>query len=100
MLISQTSMICIKYLDDFKFRRIGHILVKGKTDKVTVYEIFNSDPVELAAAKLETRESFEQAINSYEDGRLDESCKLFKQCLDRAPGDAVAALFLSRCNKT
>ena len=100
LLISQSTMNRLKHPEDFKFRRIGHIRVKGKTDKVTVYEVFNCDPDELTAAKLETREWFEQAVSLYEDGKQEESCALFRQCLERAPDDTAASLFLHRCNKT
>jgi class 3 adenylate cyclase len=100
LLVSQSTMNRLKHPEDFKFRCIGHIKVKGKTDKVTVYEIFNCDPDELAAAKLETRELFEQAVNLYEAGKQQESCALFKQCLERAPDDIAASIFLLRCNKS
>ncbi len=100
LLISQTTMNRLKHPEDFKFRRIGHILVKGKTDKVTVYEVFNCDPDELAAAKLETREWFEQAVNLFEDNNREECCALFQKCVDRAPDDTAASLYLRRCNKT
>lgn len=96
LLVSQTTMNRLKHPEDFKYRRIGHIQVKGKTDKVTVYEIFNCDPDELAAAKLETREQFEQAVSFFEDGKWEESCTLFKKCLEQAPDDITASLFLQR----
>jgi len=97
LLVSQTTMNRLKHPEDFKFRRIGHIKVKGKTDKVTIYEIFNCDPDELATAKLETREWFEQAVGLHEAGKQEESCVLFRKCLERAPDDTAASLFLNRC---
>jgi class 3 adenylate cyclase len=100
LLISQSTMNRLRHPEEFKYRCIGHIQVKGKTDKITVYEIFDCDPDELAAAKLETREWFEQAVNLYEAGKREESCALFKQCLERAPDDTAASIFLFRCNKT
>jgi hypothetical protein len=100
LLISQSTMNRLRHPEEFKHRCIGHIQVKGKTDKITVYEIFDCDPDELAAAKLETREWFEQAVNLYEAGKREASCALFKQCLERAPEDTAASIFLFRCNKT
>lgn len=100
LLISQSTMNRIKHPEEFKFRRIGCMQVKGKTDKVTVYEIFDCDPDELVAAKLETREWFEQAVGLYENDQREESCALFKKCLEKAPDDAAASIFLFRCNKT
>jgi class 3 adenylate cyclase len=100
LLISQATMNRLKHPEEFKYRCIGHIQVKGKTDKVTVYEIFNCDADLLAAAKLETREWFEEAVNLYEAGELEQSCALFKRCLEKAPNDAAVSIFLARCNKT
>ena len=100
LLISQSTMDRVKHPEAFKFRRIGHILVKGKTNKITVYEVFDCDPADLAAAKLETREWFEQAVNLFEANDREESCKLFRKCLEKAPDDIPAALFLKRCDKT
>ena len=98
LLISQTTMNRLKHPEDFKFRRIGHIQIKGKTDKVTVYEVFNCEADELVAAKLETREWFEQAISLHEAGKHEESSALFRKCLERAPDDTAAAHFLERCS--
>ena len=100
LLISQSTMDRLRHPEEFKHRRIGHIQVKGKTHKVTVYEIFNCDPDELATAKLETREWFEQAVGLYEAGKQEESCALFRKCLERAPDDTAASLFLQRCEKS
>ena len=100
LLISQSTMNRLRHPEEFKYRCIGHIQVKGKTEKITIYEIFDCDPVDLAAAKLETRAQFEQAVNLYEAGKREESSALFKQCLDRAPDDTAASIFLFRCNKT
>ncbi|MDH3900815.1 MAG: adenylate/guanylate cyclase domain-containing protein, partial [Gammaproteobacteria bacterium] len=44
LLASQATMNRLKHPEEFKYRCIGHIKVKGKTDKVTVYEIFNCEP--------------------------------------------------------
>jgi len=67
---------------------------------VTVYEIFNCDPDELATAKLETREWFEEAVSLYEAGKQEEGCVLFRKCLERAPDDTAASLFLQRCENS
>jgi class 3 adenylate cyclase len=99
LLASQATMNRLKHPEEFKYRCIGHIKVKGKTDKVTVYEIFNCEPDALVAAKLETREWFEEAVNCYEAGELEKSGALFKRCLEKAPDDSVASTFLSRCSK-
>ncbi|UCC55647.1 MAG: adenylate/guanylate cyclase domain-containing protein [Gammaproteobacteria bacterium] len=99
LLISQATMNRLKHPEQFKYRCIGHIKVKGKTEKVIVYEIFNCDSDELAAAKLETREWFEEAVNCYETGELEKSSALFRRCLEKAPDDSVASSFLLLCNK-
>ncbi len=100
LLISQTTMNRLKHPEQFRYRCIGHIKVKGKSDRVTVYEIFDCDPESLATAKLETREWFEEAVNRYEAGELEQSSALFKRCLEKAPDDLAASIFLFRCNRT
>jgi len=97
LLVSSTTMQRIRHPEKFNFRRIGHVLVKGKSDKITVHEFFDCDPVELLNAKIKTREWFEQAVALYEAGKLDESCALFKRCLACAPDDSAAEIFMNRC---
>jgi class 3 adenylate cyclase len=100
LLVSQATINRLKHPEEFKYRCIGHIKVKGKIDKVTVYEIFNCDSDELAAAKLESRDWFEEAVNCYETGELEKSRVLFRRCIEKAPDDSVASFFLLRCNRT
>jgi class 3 adenylate cyclase len=100
LLISQTTMNRLKHPEQFRYRCIGHIQVKGKTDRVTVYEVFDCDSDSLATAKLDTREWFEEAVNRYEAGEMEQSCALFKRCLEKAPDDSAASIFLDRCNRT
>ncbi|MBD2014214.1 AAA family ATPase [Microcoleus sp. FACHB-53] len=82
---------------DYKIRRIDQVKVKGKSELVTVYEVFDADLPEIKEGKLATLELFKEALFHYtsQDWRAAE--KLFSECLRLNPMDKVAQIYWQRC---
>jgi adenylate cyclase len=97
MLITHNTFVQLNELYDF--RLIDRVKVKGKSQMVTVYEIFAADPLELRQKKLETKTMFEQALVLYNINRFVEATKLFSACLQINPRDKVAQIYMQRCLK-
>ena len=72
---------------------------KGKTKPVSVYEVFDGDPPELAAKKLAGKTDFEAAVLTYHQKHYDEALDQFNAYLTDFPGDPVAVNFQTRCLK-
>jgi len=97
LLISHYTFCQLNNANDYSFRVIDKVKVKGKSEAVSVYEVFDADESELQQAKLVTKTTFEQALLFYNLGKLDVAASLFEQCLCQNPGDSVARIYQLRC---
>lgn len=97
MLITQNTFIELN--DIYDLRLIDRVTVKGKSQMVTVYEVFAADPPELRQKKLETKTLFEQALVLYNSDRCVEATRFFSGCLQINPTDNVAQIYMQRCLK-
>ncbi|MGC9526765.1 MAG: protein kinase domain-containing protein [Limnospira sp.] len=97
LLITHQTLMGLDDPNEYGFRIVDRVRVKGKTDAVTVYEIFDADPPELKLKKLETKVLFEQSLFLYYLNRFLEAKQGFQDCLCQNPGDRVARIYLNRC---
>ena len=97
MLITQNTFL--QLTEDYDLRFIDRVKVKGKSQMVTVFEVFAADPPQSREKKLETKTVFEQALVFYHIGRFIEATKLFSACLQQNPADKVAQIYMQRCLK-
>jgi len=68
-------------LDDpnrYHYRFLDNVRVKGKTDLVPVYEVFDADPPDLLTQKIDTREAFEQAVYEYHARKFESALAMFE----------------------
>jgi two-component system sensor histidine kinase ChiS len=79
---------------EFEFRRLGYADVKGRVQRVDVYEVLNSLPESMRAARLETRAAFEQAVAAMERGEPAEA--IFAACAGQHPDDVAAGTYAQR----
>jgi len=83
--------------EQYDIRKIDEVRVKGKSELVTVYEVFDADAPEVRSLKLATLDMFTEALSLYNQYNLSEAKSLFSDCLRHNPGDKVAQLYLQRC---
>jgi hypothetical protein len=79
---------------------VDKVKVKGKSELVTVYEVFDADSPENRQGKLDTLQKFSEALHYYYDlnDRIT-SGRLFAECLEYNPHDTVAKIYLDRCQQ-
>lgn len=99
LLASEQVISRLENPDQFCLRKIDKVQVKGKSEKVVVYEIFDADPPEVKEQKIASMSLFNQAYNSFYAGEMDEAQKIFQQCYEQNPQDTVTEVYLSRCRK-
>ncbi|MBE9114666.1 response regulator [Lusitaniella coriacea LEGE 07157] len=99
LLISHCTLAKLNKPMDFSLRLIDRVQVKGKSQKVSVFEVFDADPPPLRAYKLETKSIFESALLQYYCGALDNAIALLQDCLQINPEDTVATIYLKRCQQ-
>lgn len=94
LLISHQTFSQLQDVNQYAFRLIDRVQVRGKSAAVSVYEVFDADPPELRDRKLRTKFTFEQAILLYYSQQFHEAAQRFTQCLHQNPEDKVAQLYL------
>ena len=99
LLISNHTFLKLEDTSNYNIRIVDRVKVKGKEESISVFEVFDADPTELRSQKLETRTIFEQAILTYTVAQFEGAAHLFEKCLQIAPGDTVARVYLDRCRQ-
>lgn len=99
ILITQHTLNSIRQSADFSIRFIDRVRVRGKHLAQSIYEVFDADPAPLKAAKLASRDTFEDALAHYHFRRMDGALTLFSDCLEYNPGDTPAAVYWQRCRQ-
>jgi class 3 adenylate cyclase len=99
MLITQNTFL--KLIDNqcYAIRNIGRVRVKGKSDLVTIHEVFETDKPEVKEGKLATLTTFAEALYWYSASKHMEAAQLFSECLQQNPLDQVAQNYLDRCQE-
>ncbi|WP_254564096.1 ATP-binding protein [Oscillatoria sp. HE19RPO] len=96
LLISEGTFSRLKNPAQYGIRKIETVKVKGKSELVTVYEVFDADPPDLKVSKLETKQDFETALFYYNQNSPEEAQELFERCLCKNPEDKVAQVYRDR----
>ncbi|MEO1385668.1 MAG: adenylate/guanylate cyclase domain-containing protein, partial [Bacteroidota bacterium] len=93
ILISGSSYRGLEEPDQFHFRYIGKVKVKGKNESIEVFECIDGDPQEEFDVKWELKETFDEAVALYYKNHYEESIALTEQILLQNPRDKVAQYF-------
>jgi class 3 adenylate cyclase len=97
LIISERTFRGLKDVDRFGVRLLDRVRVKGKTDPVTIYEVFSGGAPNVWEKKLATKRDFEQAIGLYQLKQFQHAKSLFEKCLVIYPGDGAAKFYIERC---
>ena len=99
LLISEHTLHSLADPSRYNIRFLARLRVKGKQEAQSVYEVFNGDPPAMRAAKLRTRKRFEEALAFYFVGDIFRARTRLVRCLEEAPDDAPAQLYIARCDE-
>lgn len=90
LLISEHTFHSLKRPSDFAIRFVDRVLVKGRTEPIAIYEVFNADPPELFESKLSHKSMFETAMYHFRYQDIDHARNILESLLKRSPEDALA----------
>lgn len=99
LLISQNTLYDLTSPDKYDIRFLDRIRVKGKTQPLSIYEVYDNDPVRLRDSKRADRVKFESAIACYHLKDIPRAMKLLDECIAATPKDIPARIYLSRCEQ-
>jgi adenylate cyclase len=85
--------------DDFVFRPLDLVAVKGKNEGIAVYELCGTHAGEFRCEDrdLERYDLFTQAFELYRARQWARALKIYKHLAKEMPNDKVAKLFVDRC---
>ncbi len=96
---TQSTLDQIKVTLPFAHRTILRGKVKGKSELLTLVEIFSETTDPDYQAKLDTREMYTRAMDAYHRGAIAESKLLFTEVSVILPADQPTKNYLNRCNR-
>lgn len=99
LLISQSTLYDLDEPGKYDIRFLDRIRVKGKRQPLSIYEVFDNDPIKLRDGKRSTKAKFEAAISCYHLKEIPRAMELLTQCIETAPKDIPARIYLTRCEQ-
>ena len=97
LIISQNTLYDLADPGKYDIRFLDRIRVKGKSQPLSIYEVFNNNPEELRNSKRDSLAVFEKAVAYYHLRDIPKAIPLFKQCFDISPDDFSSLIYLERC---
>ncbi|HIK10264.1 MAG TPA: GAF domain-containing protein [Oscillatoriaceae cyanobacterium M33_DOE_052] len=99
LLISHQTFLRLQNPNQYSIRIIDRVKVKGKSQDVAVFEVFDGDEPELRDGKLATAAIFEEGLLLSYRKAYSLAVVRFEECLRRNPTDRVAQIYLERCQQ-
>ncbi|MBF0287313.1 MAG: response regulator [SAR324 cluster bacterium] len=83
--------------DQYDIREVDVVKVRGRSEPVVIYEVFDSDPQELKQKKQDIQPSLSRGIQFYNERNFKGALDQFIQCLQILPEDGVSLSYIKRC---
>lgn len=99
LLITQNTYNQLTAARAFSIRPIDIVVVKGKTEAVAIYEVYDRNPVAEREAKEFTRDLLQSGVEALARGDTVAARQLFTRSLTLLPGDPAAANLLKCCGE-
>ena len=97
ILISEYTVGCLKHPGQYHTRLLGKVQVKGKTEAVRIYEVFDGDPAPVIELKAKTNALIEEALQHYFAKEFIKAMGDFTSVLEINPHDQTVQLYVERC---
>lgn len=99
MAISGQTFQQLEYPDQFMFRYLGNVKVKGKEEPTRVYEILNGISRETMEKKMKSTVYFEQGLASFGQKKYGDALINFTKVLEIYPDDLASNIYLQHCTE-
>jgi two-component system, sensor histidine kinase ChiS len=99
ILVSEAIIDRLIEPEQYKYRFVDRVAVKGKTVPVSVFEIYDTETEEVIKLKQQTFEIFQEGLDLYYQQKFVASQKIFEDILQINPEDRVAMLYFKRSRK-
>ncbi len=96
IVVSETAFMGLKDPEQYHYRFLDKVQVKGKTQPLSIYEVYDADPEELAERKLQTKPLFAEGQQYYFAREFAHAVKCFTDVLMTLPDDVTTRHYLQR----
>jgi hypothetical protein len=98
VLVSESAFRKLPDPAKFCYREVDNVQVRGKSQPIVVYEIFDADPDPIIAQKKNSLPQYNRGLHCYHAEDWRQAALLFKECLEIFPEDPVSRFYLARCD--
>jgi two-component system sensor histidine kinase ChiS len=84
----------LEYATQYEFRFLDNVQVKGKREKVSVFEVLDGEPERIKTLKIEKRKDFEMGVLYYHSQEFAKAKEHFEAVLEVNPEDEATMLYL------
>lgn len=81
----------------YRIRKVDRVVVKGKTEPVSIYEVLDYHTEETFPNLMDVVNNFTQGLVYYQKGQWDRAIEAFKSVLVLNGGDELSRLYIDRC---
>jgi len=99
LLLSDHTLQYLNGQNNFHFRHLGSVKLKGKNNLLSIVECINGFDELQFQRKLQTLQLFSTAMSSYQDQQFENALQNFQTILTNDPDDLTAHYFLNNTKK-
>jgi len=99
VLISEVCKNSLSNPENFTFRYLGQVKVRGKQNPNRLYECIDGEQAEIMVKKIKSLETFNHGVKHFYTKEFPTASVAFEKTLQINPDDATAKLFLTKSGK-
>src|SRR6187551_1523503 len=99
LLLSDHTLQYLNGQNNFHFRHLGSVKLKGKNNLLSIVECINGFDELQFERKLQSLSQFNEAMNSYHDQQFENALQVFQTIVTNDPEDLTAHYFLNNTKK-
>ncbi len=96
LIISEEVLTSVEDPSQYQVRFLDRVIVKGRSEPISIYEVLDGESEALMNLKLETQAVFEKAIRRYQAKEFQAAQQYFTEAWQIHPGDKTVKWYLER----
>ncbi len=96
LIISEEVLTSVEDPSQYQVRFLDRVIVKGRSEPISIYEVLDGESEALMNLKLETQAVFEKAIRHYQAKEFQAAQHYFTEARQIHPGDKTVKWYLER----
>lgn len=99
LIITGSTFMAIQDPGRLHIRYLGQTQVKGKAERIALYEVYDHNAEAVRALKKAHQALWENSVKAYHEERWNEALDGFEQHLSYLPDDPIALKYVQRCHE-